>query len=375
MPAELKIQHAVDSNLNLLIGSGASFGLLPTLKVNLGADKGESHTIESLCTNFEESKKENLKTLLFMHYFEKCIKPAYELDFQNLVDDQTQVLKNYTKLITTIQRTLSRKRTTIKKCNVFTTNYDGAFEAAADMLLQSEGEDFIVHDGSKGFLKRFLHTRNYNNITQSTGIFEQRLSSIPQMNLIHLHGSVFWVKDDNNILVDYASTKDINSIEKLLYKNLSNFSLLLDSPAAKLADVMALSTPGIQIEEFWELYNELPIVNPTKWKFHETVFEQHYYQLLRFLSYELEKTGPILITFGFSFADEHILQLVQRALSNPFLQVFICCFNEQEKKHLESLFSGYENATLVALENDLDFEKFNDKVFNLDSITGISDDS
>ncbi|MBJ6874306.1 hypothetical protein JG625_18730, partial [Vibrio cholerae] len=36
-------------------------------------------------------------------------------------------------------------------------------------------------------------------------------------------------------------------------------------------------------KKFWETYNKLPIVNPTKWKFHETVFDEHYYQMLRLM--------------------------------------------------------------------------------------------
>src|SRR5260221_9249952 len=54
------------------------------------------------------------------------------------------------------------------------------------------------------------------------------------------------------------------------------------------------------------LFPYTTLFRSTKWKFHETVYEEHYYQMLRLLSYELEKPNAVLITFGFSFADEHI---------------------------------------------------------------------
>jgi hypothetical protein len=109
-------------------------------------------------------------------------------------------------------------------------------------------------------------------------------------------------------------------------------------------------------------------VNPTKWKFHETVFEEHYYQMLRMLSYELEKPNAVLVTFGFSFADEHILNLVKRSLSNPHLQVFICCYSKGTRDTLEGEFRGYKNVQCIALDDgSMDFTAFNKRVFMLDT--------
>ncbi|PSL20529.1 hypothetical protein [Shimia abyssi] len=68
--------------------------------------------------------------------------------------------------------------------------------------------------------------------------------------------------------------------------------------------------------------------------------------------------------FGFSFADEHILNLVKRSLSNPELQVFICCFKEDNLAEMQSKFRGFSNLELISLEEDLDFNAFNEKVFS-----------
>ena len=122
----------------------------------------------------------------------------------------------------------------------------------------------------------------------------------------------------------------------------------------------------IRHQEFWSRYSKIPIVNPTKWKFHETVFEEAYYQILRHLSLELEKPNSVLITFGFSFSDEHILHLIQRSLSNPSLTLYVTCFNQAECESMSQKFEGFNNVYLVTDENPIDFSSFNERIFTLD---------
>lgn len=122
----------------------------------------------------------------------------------------------------------------------------------------------------------------------------------------------------------------------------------------------------LKVDDFWMKYNKIPIVNPTKWKFYETVFEEAYYQILRHLSYELERPNSVLITFGFSFADEHILSLVQRSLSNPSLTMYVSCFNLFELKWMQDKFNGYQNVKFIYSDNEqLNFSLFNNTTFNL----------
>ena len=87
--------------------------------------------------------------------------------------------------------------------------------------------------------------------------------------------------------------------------------------------------------------------------------------MLRYMSYELEAENSILITFGFSFADEHIRHLVQRSLSNPKLQVYVCCFDEVELNSMKAMFEEYSNVSYVCLDSVLNFDAFNSKVFHL----------
>lgn len=94
-----------------------------------------------------------------------------------------------------------------------------------------------------------------------------------------------------------------------------------------------------QINDFFEMYKDnISIINPNKWKFHQTVFEQHYYQQLRNFSYELERENTILIAFGFSFADEHINEILQRALTNPTLEFYIISHSKNGQERIKSIF-------------------------------------
>ncbi|NOR62298.1 MAG: hypothetical protein GQ535_07395 [Rhodobacteraceae bacterium] len=63
-----------DKNLNFLIGSGASVGLLPTLELKLKqSGSTKQHTLETLATKFEDD--EDLMCLIFSYYVENVIAP------------------------------------------------------------------------------------------------------------------------------------------------------------------------------------------------------------------------------------------------------------------------------------------------------------
>ena len=97
-----------------------------------------------------------------------------------------------------------------------------------------------------------------------------------------------------------------------------------------------IKNDNCSIEDFENDYSKLQVVNPTKDKFRETVFQQNYYQLLRMLSFELEKRDSILIVFGFSFADEHILEIIRRSIINPYLKVFVICYDESSRENIKN---------------------------------------
>lgn len=356
---------AYNKNINILIGSGASADLFPTLGLAIKNDKGGWESLEALATTYETYADQ--KTALFMHYFIKCILPVQTFNHAEVTSVKGKTnLENYEIFLKTLLGLLDRRKELNRKINIFTTNYDGCLAHGADNILMKGSHDFVVNDGTSGFHRRHLHAKNFNTFQCQTGIFERSNYGVPQLNIIHLHGSVYWSKSGDKIEVKYRSDFK-NFIHPKTQAKIEKFSEYITTEGGVSSNVPKVSFTAAQRENFWREYNKLPIVNPTKWKFHETVFEEHYYQMLRFLSYELEKPNSILITFGFSFADEHIRKLVQRSLSNPQLQTFICCFSQGSAKSMREEFKLWKNVTIIGPPDGekLDFTNFNKYIFSL----------
>lgn len=372
--SKIDLNDIHDKNINYLIGAGASAGLFPTLTLDMHTE-GKWETIETLATEFDQTGTDYLKTLLFMYYYEECIKPVSSVDFTNLNDDGQVVIDNYKKFMKLNIEILRRKRGYDRKVNFFTTNYDSCLAYAADGLYEEKSIRFNINDGSRGFHKKIIEARNFDCMTTESGIFDRNKEVQRQINLIHLHGSAFWRKHNDSILVDYSSADQIvseSSIDNMYY---NDFKGMLESGKNSVESLYSIeidesheNTFNLTQHKFHKEYNQLPIVNPTKWKFHETVFEEHYYQMLRHFSYELEKPNSVLIAFGFSFADEHIRNLIKRSLTNPTLQVYICCYKETMIPELQKHFSEFNNIKYVVHEKGevLDFTYFNSHVLTLD---------
>lgn len=354
-----------NKNINILIGSGASADLFPTLALAIKDSKGSRETIETLSTKFETWPEK--RTALFMHYYNTCIFPAQTFNPSAITSDEGKAnLENYEIFLATLLGLLDRRKDLNRKINIFTTNYDGCLTHIADSILMKGSHDFVVNDGTSGFHRKHLHSKNFSTFQCQTGIFERSNYGVPQINIIHLHGSVYWSKNGEKIEVKYRNDFN-NLLTKQSIGKLKKYSAFLGTKDNKTEDIPTLSFSKKQMETFWGEYNKLPIVNPTKWKFHETVFEEHYYQMLRLLSYELEKPNSILITFGFSFADEHILRLVQRSLANPQLQTFICCYSDGSANSMREEFKLWKNVKVSGPPEGvkMDFTNFNRYVFSL----------
>ena len=363
----ISISDIYDKDINFLFGSGASTGLLPTLQLQMRTGVGDGrYSLEELATKFEQEDEDRRRLVpLFMHYYVSCIRPAERLTLEAAVAmvPGSQTIKNYRTFLTTVLEMVGRRKQLDRRCNLFTTNYDGCFPLVADALITEGRTDFVLNDGARGFTKRIVQARNFDSYLCQAGVFGRYQSSIPQINLIHLHGSVYWSKAGSSIQVSYNTNDREALLDADTMASLIPFSAALNDAGTELADLPDTGIDDAALDAFWEKYKRVPIVNPTKWKFHETVYEEHYYQMLRLLSYELEKRNAVLITFGFSFADEHILNLVMRSLSNPGLQVFICCYSASGKASMEEKFKGHRNVKCLALDGEnMDFTAFNEKV-------------
>lgn len=247
-----------------------------------------------------------------------------------------------------------------KQANIFTTNYDMAIELSMEKL------QLDYNDGFKGRINPYYSTANYGNLFYKQTLISNSKTEIPMVNLFKMHGSVSW-KVDNGIVFSFDYKEKIKDMylkyqyEMSKYDYKYVYNLIEEKKDDELKKINGKSN------FVDELHKTLCIVLPTKEKFNETIFNLYYHEMLRIFSNELEKEQSVLITFGFSFADEHILELVKRSLSNSSLKVFVFCYTYDEvNKIRERLFGAREdekynlNVSFVWGKDKFDIIKFNE---------------
>lgn len=281
------------SNINLLLGSAFSIAFLKTLS---NVELRLSEAVEN--GNREEEyrvKKE---------FFDNSILPILNINFES------SEFEDNLHLIKTLADIVDLRETSVvhKIINVFTTNYDNLIE----MALEKNHIDYF--DGFGGRINPEFSTSNYGKLmckhTELTG----RVSETMSVNLFKIHGSVYWKQQNDKIVFEDCKDR-IMSISKAESK-----------------------------EEFLKKYNSLAIVNPEKNKFNSTVMNSNYYDQIRMFANELERQNTILMTFGFSFADEHIMHILSRALSsNPTFTLLVFPFCQKDLERFRELFKFNNN--------------------------------
>ena len=175
----------------------------------------------------------------------------------------------------------------LKRANIFTLNYDLAFEYAFDKL----GVFYI--DGFAGFHKRYFkpETFEYDMFYpgSTTAGKVQRIEKV--VRYFKLHGSISWInsekRDANNLygieelpipLIDKSDIKD----DTIIYPSAVKKSYTLDFP---------------------------------------------YSELFRQFASTISHSQSVLVTVGYSFADEHINDIIFQALSNPSFTLIILAYS------------------------------------------------
>lgn len=309
------------SHLHFLLGAGASCpGLAPAGQV-------EAEIFELLKVGKDE--KANEKTIQFLKQFAD---PMMELLEGVLSEDVGTSLKNYVEFIQTLDSILSERKTNLlpKQASIFTTNYDLFIESASERC-----PSIILNDGfnrvpSLNNLPKFAPERLFD-ATHHTGNYYSYTAELPSINLIKLHGSMTWQRRGNDIVFRVMDFKALSDLRRGDPKGIAEF---LES---------------------------LAVVLPTQRKFQQTIIERTYYDLLRIFANVMEREGSLLIAFGFSFRDEHIFEIVKRALRNPTLSLIISCYSPEEVPELQDKFASYNNVSLLIPEaqDELDFGRLN----------------
>lgn len=344
---ELLSTVLMEKNISFLIGAGASSPFFSSLG-----------NLENVLTNenINEDGKRLIKALFYDASIANNIYLVEHLQDQVISNDENKemmfsILIEYKRFIHNILEYMKvrNSRVSPKRTNIITTNYDLFIEAAIDDILE-DNPRVHFNDGTNGYTKKILQTDNFNKTLLYSGVFDNYSNEMPTINLIKCHGSVNWqtyYSNDNKKRIQVSSSisiiQELNSLIDSLFDDIEAFTS--DSEDLKnwlptIDDLFELineeNSENIKedinlignhfSEELSEIVNKLEkiqIVYPTKKKFESTLVNEYYFNLLRLLSYELEKEQSTLIVFGFSFYDEHITEIVQRSLNNPNLLVII----------------------------------------------------
>lgn len=250
-------------------------------------------------------------------------------------DNELEAFKKAYKFIENmvhIDKILFERKTSIlpRQANIFSTNYDLFVEYAADFL-----PNIVLNDGfvrSYALNNRLVYKPEvfFDRRYRGDGQFE-KYAEIPTINLIKLHGSLSWGVQNNEVFY----TKPI----------LPNFKYLENS-TSKLKACL----------------KKIAVILPIMSKFHDTLFERIYYESFRILSKSMDSGNAVLISFGFSFNDEHILDIVRRSLRNPTAQLIIFSYSYESSLEYQKKFEGQRNVLIyrMADENEkINFSRFN----------------
>lgn len=289
------------SNVNIILGAAFSFGVVELL----GNIENELYIAEYV--DRDESKVIEIKK----SFFNQSILPL--IDNEKIKVGESERIK----FISLLNKIIDNRQSSIlhKIINLFTTNYDHLLEIA----LEKSNSEYV--DGFSGKLQPMFSTSKYGMIYSRQTSISSMTSEIVTFNLYKLHGSLNWYLDESNIF----SCEIVSRIKKIN------------------------STIGDD-NDFLNEYNKLAIVNPSKSKLNKTVLDVNYYDQLRMLSNEMEKNNSILISFGFSFNDEHIRQITYRFLKgNPTLSLIILSFNEESTINYIAHFEPFSNVSIIQL--------------------------
>jgi SIR2-like domain len=344
-----RILDTVEScNLNFLIGSGLSSPYLRTLGL-----------IETLLTELErkelpEEGKRVIRCSLYKSYFDGVISKNSKL-LEN--DPEAKpVLDGYFDFIKTISTILLKRKSTIlgKEINLFTTNIDICLEQTIERI------GLECNDGFSGRFAPWFALSNFKKAHFKRSLQYDNVSELPTVNLLKLHGSLTWriagTQGDDRIFF----SPDLSHVRTIQTKNITPALLLevgegstLESLIAGCGEKRADGT----IDDFIGAFDSLPIVNPTKAKFKQTILNQTHYELLRIYSNELEKENTLLLVGGFSFADEHIREItLQAANSNPTLIIYVIAYNSSSAAEIRGRFptQNVRNDKIVIVGPDVD---------------------
>lgn len=338
------------AHINVLLGSAFSISTVPTL----GKRESWFQAIDTHVREYpEDTTWRSARGLLRAEYFK-----AVMLPLRGASPRPSQL--HFT---SAVMRLVAERGTTTlpRRVNFFTTNYDPMIELSLEELCVP------FNDGFAGRVKPVFDPSSFSRLMCEQSLFMEYTSQVATANVLKAHGSLTWRRGGNGSGIAYSNVDDT------LHSCYEGFADVVDlDQVVEVGRLVEAECNEDGLTELHELAGKLPegdrdlidgftdkydstlcIVNPAKRKFEETVLEQSYYDLLRIYANELDRNNALLLVFGFSFADEHILELTKRAIrSNPKLITLISCHTRDDAAWYRSLFPNADNVYLLAPKED-----------------------
>jgi hypothetical protein len=333
------------ANINFLIGSGLShpylstLGNIETLLVELSNRKGDNANVISL-----------VKGSIYKSYFESVILPNRVSEKKKRQKKYNEVASNYCHFLETWNQIIHNRGGSLlpKQINIFTTNIDTLIENSAEQC------KIELNDGFKGSVKPIFDEGNFHKSYRKNSVHFQNSTELPVFNLLKMHGSINWSENNRQQIVNDFTLYQVKIVADELSNVGNDYFIPLKQNLASMIEDAKRKIGGrrlrvdMTLKKFEEAYEKLILINPTKSKFSETVLDVHFYDLMRMYSNALEKENSLLFVMGFSFADEHILKITERALrTNPTLLVVIFAYDDTQEANFKTKFQSTNNVRIL----------------------------
>ncbi|MBM7591846.1 SIR2 family protein [Brevibacillus fulvus] len=220
-------------------------------------------------------------------------------------------------------KSLLERPLNLRRANIFTTNYDLAFENAFDEL----GVHYM--NGFSGFHKRTFRPEVFEyDLYYPGSTTEGRVRRIERMiKYYKLHGSITWVREESSAQNQYG----------LVERHIDWVRNNLESAG----DI---------------------IIYPTAHKKGYTL-DFPYSELFRQFASVITQPQSVLFCVGYSFFDEHINDIIYQALSIPSFTLIVVDFKGTGNEMIKKLYE-LDDPRIVILEGSYlgDFKTFSKKI-------------
>lgn len=366
------------ANINFLIGSGLSSPYLTTL-----GNIEKLLASLNLKNDIDHHKKDIIAASIYKKYFEDVMLPNCTNRIPSEDSEKgkqyIEVIRQYKEFLNLWTLILHKRSNSLlsRQINIYTTNIDVFMERAA------EETKVEFNDGFRGTLNPIFDETMFQKRVIKNSVHFQNSTEVPTFNLLKIHGGINWL-NDGEIIKNDNTLSQITKIYEIIQKAVENGVEFIEVDKFEKMIEACESIDNIDrkaslLGPFMNEYDKLVMVNPNKSKFSLTVLDSHFYEMIRMFSNSLEKENSVLMVMGFSFADEHLLNIVCRAARrNPTLQIIIFAYEDNCVEDYKNKFKSIPNISIASpsalvykgerISTKFSFEGINQVFFKLSSL-------